>query len=120
MKDMAAEEELRGFANHLLQGFFDKEITRLKECVSGTVMYKQNFHKKYEEIAELSKKFNRNPERIHKAILQTKRAIENMDFVADQELCEIRAAMAGLVEKKEEQIDTTNNEDENVSESRES
>lgn len=109
MEPMTDVEESREFVEHLLRDFFDKEITRLKECISGSVMYKQNFHKKYEEVAELSKKFQRDPTRIHKAVFQTKRAIENLDCVADQELNEIRAAMAELVK-----------ENENVSESQQS
>lgn len=98
---MAETDESKEFVAGLLQDFFDKEVTRLKECISGTVMYKQNFHKKYEEVAELSRKFQRDPSRIHKAVFQTKRAIENLDWVADQELSEIRAAMANLVDDHE-------------------
>ena len=95
---MADAEDSKDFAAHLLQSFFEKEITRLKECISGTVIYKHNFHKKYEEIAELSKQFNRDPSLIHKAVSQVKRAIENLDWVADQELSELRNAMADLTD----------------------
>ena len=106
MGPMADTENSKEFVALLLRDFFDKEVTRLKECVSGTVIYKQNFHKKYEEVADLSRKFQRDPSHIHEAIARTRRAIENLDRTADQELNEIRAAMSDLVDNNDHVSDS--------------